>query len=88
MTKELFRKAFEAGEDRGRFVMKEGDSNAFHSDYPDFETWYEQNYCNTVLCGEGINVASTVSIPYDYNNTVTVAKPPSTPTAPLLREWE
>jgi len=45
-----------------------------------------EHNANTVLCGEGINVASTVSIPYGYNNTVTVAKPPSTPTAPLLRE--
>lgn len=32
----------------------------------------------------GVFEANTVSIPYDYNNTVTVAKPPSTPTEPLV----
>lgn len=39
----LLKVAFEAGENRGRFVMKEGDSTYFHSDYPDFETWKQIN---------------------------------------------
>ena len=39
-----------------------------------------------VVVRGGVNEANSVSIPYDYNNTVTVAKPPSTPTGLLGNE--
>ncbi|MEB3214427.1 MAG: hypothetical protein VKL39_23975, partial [Leptolyngbyaceae bacterium] len=71
MTKELFRKAFEAGEDRGRFVMMEGYSNAFHSDYTDFETWYEQNYGNTdIMQAEGSDSVSEAAVASEGKDTV------------------
>jgi hypothetical protein len=47
MTKELFRNAFEAGVQ----YQKQFESKLAEVYYkPDFETWYEQNYGNTVLC--------------------------------------